>query len=352
MRGIAILRMGQASARTPFPEGYAPAVPPTVSIILPVFNEAGYLEPCLASLAAQDYDGPIEIVVADGRSDDGTRETLEALQAQGKIVLVDNEARRQWAGLNLAAQRATGAILVRADGHAVYAPDYVAASVAALEESGATAAGGRMIPESDTAVGRAVVSAMASAWAVGPARYRHQTHRSPVDTVYLGAFRAADFARLGGYRDLPGVAEDADLYYRWRQRGASILLDPAIRSIYRPRTAFRAVARQYFRYGWGKADMLYANHTLPSLRPLAPVGLVLGLVGTAALGAMTGNGWPLATLAAAWALALLWVAATAGGGVLHRVRTIAVTALMHLSFGVGLAAGIARGPGPRRHLQS
>ena len=98
--------------------------------------------------------------------------------------------------------------------------------------------------------------------------------------------------------------------------------------------------------------MLYANHTLPSLRPLAPVGLVLGLIGTAALGAMTGNGWPLAILAAAWAAAMLWVAATADGGVLHRVRTIAVTALMHLSYGVGLAAGVARGPGPRRHLQS
>jgi len=196
------------------------------------------------------------------------------------------------------------------------------------------------------------VSAMASAWAVGPARYRHQTHRSQVDTVYLGAYRAADFERLGGYRDLPGVAEDADLYYRWRHQGASILLDPAIQSTYRPRTNFGAVARQYFRYGWGKADMLYANHTLPSLRPLAPLVLFLGLVGTTALAAIAGRAWPLTVLLAAWALILAWVAATAGGGVLHRVRTLAVTALMQLSYGVGLAAGVARGPGPRRHLQS
>ncbi len=327
-------------------------MPPTVSIILPVFNEAGYLEPCLASLAAQDYDGPIEIVVADGRSDDGTRETLEALQRRGDIILVDNPARRQWAGLNLAAQRASGEILVRVDGHAVYDPDYVSASVAALEESGATAAGGRMVPESDTAVGRAVVAAMASAWAVGPARYRHQTHRSEVDTVYLGAFRAADFERLGGYRDLPGVAEDADLYYRWRRQGASILLDPAIVSTYRPRTTFRAVTRQYFRYGWGKADMLYANRTLPSLRPLAPLGLILGLAGAIAMAALAGIRWPLATLLAAWALVLVWVGATAGRGLGHRVRTMATTALMQLSYGIGLAVGVARGPGPRRHLQS
>ena len=327
-------------------------MPPTVSIILPVYNEAGYLEPCLASLAAQEYDGQVEIVVADGRSADGPRQTLEALEAEGRIVLVDNPERRQWSGLNRAAERARGEILVRVDGHAVYAPDYVAASIAALEESQATAAGGRMIPESDTPVGRAIVSAMASAWAVGPAPYRHQTHRSLVDTVYLGAYRAADFARLGGYRDLPGVAEDADLYYRWRRQGATILLDPAIQSTYRPRTSFRAVTRQYFRYGWGKADMLYANRTLPSLRPLAPLGLILGLFGTAALGAIGGTWWPLLALLAAWALVLLWVGSTAGGGIPHGFRPMAVTAIMQMSFGAGLAAGVARGPGSRRHLQS
>ncbi|MBT8193358.1 MAG: glycosyltransferase [Acidimicrobiia bacterium] len=325
---------------------------PAVSIILPVFNESGYLEPCLASLEAQAYGGPIEIVVADGRSTDGTRQALEAFAAEGRIVLVDNPERRQWSGLNRAAEQATGEILVRVDGHAVYSPDYVGASVAALEESGATAAGGRMIPESDTPVGRAVVSAMASAWAVGPARYRHQTHRSLVDTVYLGAYRAADFVRLGGYRDLPGVAEDADLYYRWRRQGATILLDPAIQSTYRPRTAFRAVARQYFRYGWGKADMLYANRTLPSLRPLAPLGLLLGLLGTAALGTIAGIWWPSLALLAAWGLVLLWVGVRAGDGPLHRLRTMAVTATMQLSFGAGLAGGVARGPGSRRHLQS
>jgi glycosyltransferase involved in cell wall biosynthesis len=350
---MAIRRMSETSAEARFPEGYAPAVPPpTVSIILPVFNEAGYLHPCLDSLAAQEYDGAIEIVVADGRSDDGTREQLEELEAAGTLILVDNPERRQWSGLNRAAERATGEILVRVDGHAVYAPDYVAASVAALEESSATAAGGRMIPDSDTPVGRAVVSAMASAWAVGPARYRHQTHRSLVDTVYLGAYRATDFKRLGGYRDLPGVAEDTDLYFRWRRQGATILLDPAIQSTYRPRTSFPAVAQQYFRYGWGKADMLYANRTLPSLRPLAPLGLVLGLAGTAAGAVATGTWWPAMALLAAWGLVLLWVGGRAGGGIPHRLRTMAVTGIMQLSFGAGLIAGTARGPGTRRHLQS
>lgn len=190
-----------------------PPVAPAVSLLLPVFNEAGFLDACLESLSSQDYPGPIEIVVADGGSTDGTRERLEDLHAAGSLILVDNPQRRQWAGLNLAAAAARGEILIRVDGHSVYRPDYVRASVDALA-AGATAVGGRMIPEGDTPVGLAIASAMASPWAVGPARYRHQEHRSEVDTVYLGAFRKADFNRLGGYRDLPGVAEDADLYFR------------------------------------------------------------------------------------------------------------------------------------------
>jgi len=328
-----------------------PAVWPSVSIILPVFNEVGFLDDCVSSLQAQDYEGRIEIVVADGRSTDGTRSLLEARHQQGNLILIDNPQRRQWAGLNLAAEAASGEVLVRVDGHSTYAVDYVRKSVAALEESGATAVGGRMIPVSDTPVGSAIVSAMATPWAVGPARYRHQKHRSPVDTVYLGSFRRDDFDRLGGYRDLPGVAEDADLYFRWRKQGATIMLDPAIQSDYRPRDSWSGLARQYFRYGWGKADMLYANRVLPSLRPLAPLALVLGLAAMTVLAVLTPWQWPLVSLLTAWGLVLASIGIMTGGSLIHRIRTIAATAGMQLSYGVGLLAGIGRGPGPRRHLR-
>jgi len=327
-------------------------VPPTVSIILPVFNEAGFIDACLASLEAQDYAGSIQIVVADGGSTDGTRRLIEARHNRGAVVLIDNPRRRQWAGLNLAAAAASGEILVRVDGHSTYAPDYVSRSVDALENTEATAVGGRMIPASDTPVGSAIVSAMASPWAVGPARYRHQDHPSFVDTVYLGAFRKADFERLGGYRDLPGVAEDADLYYRWRTQGARVLLDPSIGSTYQPRDSWRALTRQYFRYGWGKADMLYANRMLPSLRPLAPLALVVGLTMGALVAVTTSLRWPFLAVLALWITVLLRVAAGAGGGPSHRGRTLLATALMQLSYGAGLLGGILRGPGPRRHLQS
>lgn len=325
---------------------------PPVSVLLPIYNEIAFIDECLESLWAQDYDGGVEVIVADGRSDDGTRERLEAWAADGKIILVDNPARNQAAGLNEAAKHATGEVLVRADGHTTYAPDYVARSVGALLETNAVAVGGRQIPESREPVGAAVAAAMASRWAVGPARYRHTDRPTLTDTVYLGAFRRSDFRRLGGYRYLPaGVAEDADLYYRWRRQGETILLDPAIRSTYRPREDWRALIRQYFRYGWGKADMLYANGILPSLRPLAPLGLVAGMAGGLVLALAARVYWPLATLVALWTIVLLGIGGRARGTVPHRLRTILAAAIMQFSFGIGLAAGLVRGPAPARRAR-
>lgn len=65
---------------------------PFISVILPIRNEAEFIEKCLRSLMANDYArGRIEILVLDGMSDDGTREIVRRLAAEdGRIRLLDN----------------------------------------------------------------------------------------------------------------------------------------------------------------------------------------------------------------------------------------------------------------------
>ncbi len=50
-----------------------------VSVIIPVRNEAPFIEATIDSVLAQDYQGHIEVVVADGMSTDGTRDILDRL---------------------------------------------------------------------------------------------------------------------------------------------------------------------------------------------------------------------------------------------------------------------------------
>ena len=50
--------------------------PPLVSVILPIRNEARYIARSLGAVLAQDYPADrMEVVVADGMSTDGTRES-------------------------------------------------------------------------------------------------------------------------------------------------------------------------------------------------------------------------------------------------------------------------------------
>lgn len=325
---------------------------PPVSVLLPVLNEIGEIDACLASLVDQKYDGPLEIVVADGGSADGTLHRLREWAARDpRVNVIGNPRRRQAHALNLAAHVAAGEVLVRADAHTTYAPDYVARSVAVLVETGAVAAGGRLRPVGRGATGRAVAAAMRSPLGVGPARFHHAERREEVDTVYLGAFRRADFLAHGGFRALPsGVAEDADLYWRWRRLGRVIVVDPSIRSTYRPRATLPAFARQNWRYGLGKAEMWWINGTLPSWRPLAPLALVAGLVGAGLL-ATRGRRAPLAALGGAWTAGLAAVALRSDDRD-AAARTAAAAGLMHLSYGAGLAYGLLRGPGPLRAISS
>ena len=52
--------------------------PPAISVIIPAFNEEGYLADCLSSAVARFADGAAEIIVVDNNSTDSTREIVEA----------------------------------------------------------------------------------------------------------------------------------------------------------------------------------------------------------------------------------------------------------------------------------
>ena len=318
-------------------------------MILPVLDEVETIDDVIGDLLAQDYPGPLEIVVADGGSIDGTLEKLDSWERRdSRVRVVDNPRRRQAFGLNLAAEEAGGSVLIRADGHSRYAPDYVSLSVVALEELGG-AVGGPMSPAGADRFGRAVAAAMNSRLTMGPGRFHHATSREEVDTVYLGAFAKVDFQEVGGFRAFPsGSSEDADFYFRWRKSGRKVHVDPAIVSEYRPRDHPGRLWRQYYNYGLGKAEMLWLNGRLPSLRPLAPVVLILSLVVTVITGAVIGTWWPFVVALAGWVLLLIWVALRS---VAPPLGVVAAAGIMHLAYGLGMVWGLIRGPGPIRHLR-
>lgn len=311
---------------------------------MPLLNEAAVLDEVLDSLREQDYPGDWELVAVDGGSVDGTVAILSTWRNEiaGLAVLTSPDRPRNLVeSLNLGLETAQGDIVVRADAHTLYESDYLRRNVEALQQTGAVLVGGLMRPQGTHPFARAVAAVMTNRAVVGPAPYRRSESRRPADTVYLGAMRRQHLRRLG-FQGFPGgVAEDADLAYRIRKEGGQVVLDPAIRSHYRPRSTPTRLWRQFYRYGQGKAAMLYVNRRFPSLRPLAPLTLVLGLGGLVAAAAILGRWWlPLAG-AGAW-LAYL------GAVTMGRPLQWGAAAIIQLSNGIGLAAGLLRGSGAVR----
>jgi succinoglycan biosynthesis protein ExoA len=309
----------------------------TASVIVAVLNEEANIDHVMDTALSNKV--VVQFIVADGGSDDETvQKVLERAQSDPRVVLVHNPDRGQAAGLNRAAEAATGALLMRLDGHTRYADNYVAASLLAWEPG--VAVGGPMRAEGSSPWARATASAMADHLAIGPAKFHHADDVEDVDTVYLGTFDREKFISIGGYQTFPsGTVEDTDFYTRWRSDGGTVRVDPAIRSWYRPRDTWRGLARQYFRYGRGKAELVWLNGRLPSLRPLAPALLVAGSVVFIIVG-FTVSWIPLAVLGVAWLGALTLVSTRADAA---KIRTGVVAGTMHAAYGTGLWWGLLTG---------
>ena len=69
--------MASTSAQPASGQAPEPTAVTRISVITPMLNEAEHVDSFLADLAAQDFRGETEVLVADGGSTDGSAERLE-----------------------------------------------------------------------------------------------------------------------------------------------------------------------------------------------------------------------------------------------------------------------------------
>ena len=320
------------------------------SVIVPCRNEAAHIEAFCASAAAQVLpDGwALQVVVADGASDDGTRQRLDALaERDARFVVIDNPARIVSAGLNRALAAAAGEVIVRMDVHTVYDSDYVAACLAALERTGADNVGGPWRADaSGSAAGstqRAIAAAFQSRWLAGGARSRQLDHDGWVDTVYLGCWPRATFERFGGFDETLVRNQDDEHNLRIVKGGGRVWQSSAVRSAYRPRASLGGLWRQYLQYGYWKPFVMRKHGQPAALRHLLPGLFVLALAALAVAAALGAPAWPALALAALYAAANLGASAAVAAGSSWRLlpRLPAVIGAYHFAYGIGSLLGWA-----------
>jgi succinoglycan biosynthesis protein ExoA len=331
---------GPASA----PLGDAPV---GVSVLIPVRNEERHIRETVAAMQAQRFDGPIELLFADGRSSDRTREILEELAASdARIRIFDNPRRRTASGLNVGLREARGEFVARMDAHTYYPPEYLTAGVERLRRGDTEWVSGPAVPRPDGGVSRALALALASPLGRGGSRKWSEdattADERELDTgVFGGVWRRSTLLAAGGWDERWPINQDSEMAARFLDRGARLVCVAEMAAHYVPRDSISALVRQYFRYGFYRART-FRRHPRSMRRShlLAP-GLALALV-CAALGPRRLR----AVARAALGVYLAAVAASAAGArdaqPPDRAILLAVLPAMHLGWGFGTLAGVAR----------
>lgn len=319
---------------------------PAVSVIMPVLNEEPYLADAVQAIAAQQYDGELEIVLAVGPSSDRTGEiALELRDADPRITVVANPSGRTPDALNVAIEAAHHDVIVRVDAHSELSDGYIARAVATLQRTSADNVGGIMGARGRTHFEVAVATAMTSPLGVGAASFHTGGSEGPADTVYLGVFRRSALERVGGYDPRFTRAQDWEMNLRIRQSGGTVWFDPELVVTYRPRPSVRRLARQYFEYGAWRRQVMRTHpetvSTTSALRYFAPPAAVVGsLVGAAA--GLGGWSWGWLLPAGYAAIEVTAVAALARRAGRSAVWLPVVLPTMHWAWGIGFLTSRAK----------
>ena len=260
---------------------------PDLAVVVPVLNEAAYIETCMATLLPQARAAGAVIMVMDGGSTDGTRDILAALaRRHADVKFIDNPHRIQSAAVNLAARSAPSSVklLLRADAHASYPPDFIDLCMTALRENKATSV---VVPMHTAGLGglqNAIAAVQNSRLGNGGAAHRAGGASGFVDHGHHAMVDRAFFLSLGGYDESFSHNEDAELDRRAVAAGGRIWMCREAAITYFPRRNLGALARQYFRHGAGRMRTLRRHSLWPRPRQLAaPIILAASLLSLALL---------------------------------------------------------------------
>jgi len=224
---------------------------PGVSVIVPAYNEEKVIVQTISSLLTQSYAGPLEIVVVDDGSTDGTALICEeAYGAHQQVTVFRKENGGKASALNFGIARARHEIVIGLDADTVFDDDTVAELVQPLENPKVAAVAG------NAKVGNRIN--LVTRWqALEYVTSQNLDRRafSLLDCITVvpgavGAWRRAVVLEVGGFKE-DTLAEDQDLTLAMRRAGYSVAYaDGAVAYTEAPDT-LRGLAKQRFRWAFG-----------------------------------------------------------------------------------------------------
>jgi glycosyltransferase involved in cell wall biosynthesis len=199
---------------------------PTISVIIPVYNGAAYLNSCLKAVAASNHRSYECIVVDDGSTDGGGSIAAQSSMPVRLVHLAEGPHGPAYAR-NRGAEVARGAILFFLDADIVLSSGALRCVASQFQERTDVAA---VFGSYDS---RPAAAGVVSQYRNLLHHFVHQNGNREASTFWAGcgAIRRSVFEAIGGFDEKrfrrPSI-EDIELGYRLRQSGYRILLDKTL----------------------------------------------------------------------------------------------------------------------------
>ncbi len=238
-------------------------------MIIPAYNAGPSIEAQLEALAAQDWDGAWEVVVADnGSTDDTVRRVARWEGALPKLRVIDASAVRGAShARNAGAHEANGATLLFVDADDVVAADWLVHMAGAARHplfAGSLREAGEFDGDACAGLGRA------TRWSgvLGSAGFLDAAASNN-----LGVSRAL-WEQIGGFRETLVAGEDTAFCWDAQLLGHRIYRVPKAVVLYRMRSSLRQLWRQQYQWGVGSAQLYAVYRSVGAPRPSISGALV------------------------------------------------------------------------------
>ncbi|MFB7652011.1 MULTISPECIES: bifunctional polysaccharide deacetylase/glycosyltransferase family 2 protein [unclassified Streptomyces] len=245
---------------------WGPPVSGPVSVIVPAYNEKECIEATLRSLARSTH--PIEIVLVDDGSTDGTAEIAESLALPNVRVVRQPNAGKP-AALNNGVRQARYDIVVMMDGDTVFEPDTVGQLVQPFADPSVGAvAGNAKVGNRRTLIGAWQHIEYVMGFNLDRRMY-DLLRCMPTIPGAIGAFRRAAVEGAGGMSD-DTLAEDTDITIALHRAGWRVVYQEHARAWTEAPGSLRQLWSQRYRWSYGTMQALWKHRR--SLTDRGPSG--------------------------------------------------------------------------------
>lgn len=231
-----------------------------VSVIIPAFNEEKVIAQTVATMLASDYPGPLEILVIDDGSSDGTSAAVEAIQ-DPRVRLIRQANAGKAHALQRGVERATGDIIVFGDADTQFDKCAIRELVSAFTDERIGAVSGQ------ARVGnlRAFLARCQELEYVCNFNLDRRAYAAwnciTVVPGAISAIRRSAIEAAGGF-SYETLAEDTDLTLAIHRTGYRVEYAPAALAYTEAPETMLQLARQRFRWAFGTLQCVWKHRDL------------------------------------------------------------------------------------------